>query len=293
MSGDGTVPRVPPVPILLALVSSALYGSGDFFGGVASRRAAAFAVTWWSQLASLVPLGMALALWGPVTVGRADLGWGGLGGVCGGVALMTFYGALSVGPMSIVAPVTGVVGASVPALAGLAAGDRIPVVTAIGLVGAVVSIGLVSASSHGDQAPVIRSTVLKAVAAGLGFGAFFVCFGKASTAAGMWPLLGARVGSITILSTLAVLRRADLRLAPPAVRPTMVAGVFDVTANGTLLWAITRGPVSTIGVLSSLYPAATVLLARMVLRERLARVQIAGIGAAAAAVVLISSGHPG
>lgn len=281
------------MPVLLALFSSVLYGSGDFFGGVASRRAPALVVTWWSQLASLVPLGLALALWGPTTVGRSDLAWGSLGGLCGGVAIVIFYGALSEGPMSIVAPVTGIIGAAVPALTGVLSGDQISALTAVGLFGAVVSIGLVSASTHDDHAPVRRAIVIKAVLAGLGFGSFFVCFGKASTAAGMWPLLGARVGSLTVLSVLVILGRQPLRLQRFAVRPTLTAGVFDVTANGTLLWAITRGSVSIIGVLSSLYPAATVLLARIVLRERLARVQLVGLASAAAPVVCITAGHTG
>ena len=279
------------MPILLALISSAFYGSGDFFGGLASRRAPALVVTWWSQLASLVPLALALALWGPTTVHRADLGWGALGGVCGGVALAIFYGALSVGPMSIVAPVTGIVGAAVPALVGLVSGDRVSALTGVGLVGALVAIGLVSSSTHGDHAPATRAIVAKSVLAGLGFGTFFVCFGKASTAAGMWPLLGARVGSLSVLTSLVLLRRQSLRLARDAVGPTLTAGVFDVSANGTLLWAITRGSVSIIGVLSSLYPAATVVLARLVLHERLARVQLVGLAAAAVSVVCITAGH--
>lgn len=278
--------------VLLALVSSALYGSGDFFGGLASRRAPALRVTTVAQLAGLVPLAVAVAAWGHVTVRPADIVWGIAGGAAGGAALVTFYRALARGPMAVVAPVTGVVGAAVPALTGLALGDDIAWLVGSGLVLGVVAIAFVSFTgrSERDQAA-SRPIVLAAVAAGLGFGVFFVCFGRTSTAAGMWPLVGARIGSLSTLGALLVATREPLSVDRSALPATIVAGVFDVSANGTLLWAITRGETSVIGVLSSLYPAATVMLARAVLREQLVRIQVIGLVLAAIAVALVAIGH--
>ena len=277
--------------VLLALCSAAVYGAGDFLGGLSSRRAPALLVVGLSQLVGLlVALLLALALGGQLTL--ADAGWGAAGGIAGAAGLGIFYRALADGSMSVVAPATAVCTAAVPVLAGLAGGDVVSAPAFAGLVLALPAVGLVARESGGSGRVDLR-TVAVALLAGTFFGTFLVLLDRTSDGSGLWPVVVARLASTVAVGILLVVLSAVRRAAPHlsrAVVPLVVAaGVADMSANVLYLLAVRAGQLSIVGLLSSLYPVSTVLLATLVLRERLSKVQLAGVGGCTVAVVLIAS----
>jgi uncharacterized membrane protein len=275
--------------VLLATLSALVYGTADFCGGVATRRNDGAVVTVLSQLAGCALIAVALVAWGPVTVTANDAVAGLLAGVGGGLGLVCFYPALAAGPMSVVAPTTAVCSAIVPLVYGLISGERPSPAALCGAVLALPAIVLVAreSGSHGTTAP---RTVSLSVAAGFGFGLFFIALSHASSDAGMWPLAFARVASIGLIGSFCVVSRRRFHLAPGTTPITIVTGALDVTANGLYLLAAGTGLLSVVAVLGSLYPASTVVLAMIVLHERLARAQMVGIVVACTAVTLIALG---
>ena len=275
----------------LAALSSLIYGTSDFLGGVASKRNDGVVVTFFSQACGFAALLVAVALWPDVTVTGSDLWWGIAGGVSGGLGLMFFYPALAVGPMSVVAPTTALCSASVPLVVGLLLGERPHPVALVGVLLALPAIVLVARERHDHPVHARRSTVVSAVIAGFGFGGFFVLLSRADSASGLWPLVGARIGSLSMLVVVLLVTRRPWRIARGTWRTVVSAGVGDVTANGLYLLAVGRGLLSVVAVIGSMYPASTVILARFVLHERLQRVQIVGLLLALASLGLVALGR--
>jgi drug/metabolite transporter (DMT)-like permease len=243
----------------------------------------------------------------------------------GGVALL--YRALATAAMSIVAPVTAVCALAVPVVVGVALGERPHTLAVAGIALAVVAIALVSredAAAHaspsvdatdGDASPASpdrpasphalgqagetaearrarnRRGVRTAVVSGVVIGFFFTFLARTSPAAGLWPLVPARVTSVVLFTLGALATRTPLGPAPGTWRIMLAGGVLDMLANVLFLLASRGAPLSIVATLSSLYPASTVLLARVVLGERLARVQWMGVGCAAVAILLIVGGE--
>jgi uncharacterized membrane protein len=219
----------------------------------------------------------------------ADLGYGALGGLAGAAGVAMLYRGLASGAMSLVAPVTGVVAVVVPVAVGVGGGERPADLQYLGIVLAVTAVALLSAV--GSKAVRIgRTTLLLAIGAGIGFGLFYVALAQTSTHANLWPLVTARAASVLVLA----IASAGARRLPTFGRtnPLVIvgAGVFDVTANALYLLSVHGGLLSIIAVLVSLYPVATVLCSMIVLGERLRAQQVAGVGIALAAVVLITAG---
>ena len=275
--------------VVLALGSAAVYGASDFLGGLATRRAAVFGVVALSQLTGLLAL-LALLPWlgGPVTV--ADLGWGAAAGLVGSTGLVVFFQALSSGTMSVVAPVTAVTAAAVPVLTGLLGGNRIGPVAGAGILLALVAVVLVSADGGLGRLRLARPAGLRApLVAGAAFGFFFVLLDRTSAGAGLTPLVAARLASVVLVVVVALAVKRPLRVGRPALPLVLASGVGDMTANALFLLATQQqGQLAITGVLASLYPVSTVVLAQSLLRERLVPAQVAGLGAAIAAVVLIT-----
>jgi drug/metabolite transporter (DMT)-like permease len=274
---------------LLALASAVVYGMADFAGGMASRRAAAAAVVALSQGAGLVAV-LLLLPWLGGDPEPADLGWGAAAGVAGAAGLLLFYRSLAAGVMSVVAPVTAVSAAALPVLGGLLLGERIGPLAAAGIALALAAVVLVAAE---DGLASLRNarlgTVAPALAAGAGFGLFFVVLDRTGDDSGLTPLAAARVVSVLLVGGLALATGRSLRVSRRVLPVVLLAGVGDMTANALFLVATqVGGQLAITGVLASLYPASTVLLAQVVLRERLAGAQQAGLAVAAAAVVLIA-----
>ena len=276
--------------VLLGVASALVYGLADFMGGLASRRSSPYSVVIWSQLAGLILLIAAVAIMGDPVPSNAELAWGVLGGIGGGGGVVLLYRGLSVGRMSVVAPTAAVGGASLPVLVGVVLGERPSALALVGVVVALAAIVLVSSSSVASEE--LRTSrvppgLVEAIGAGIGFALFFVALDNVTPAAGLWPLLAARV-SIIVAAVAGLALRTTLRPARADVGGIVACGVADMFANLLYLLASRRGLLSIVAVLVSLYPASTVLLARIVLRERLSAMQVVGLGAAAAGVLLIA-----
>jgi drug/metabolite transporter (DMT)-like permease len=277
------------VAVVLALASAVVYGASDFLGGLATRRASVFGVVAGAQATGLIAL-LTLLPWlgGPVTA--ADLATGAAAGMAGSAGLLVFFRSLAHGVMSVIAPVTAVTAAAVPVLVGLLGGDRIGAGAAAGITLALVAVVLVSAERGLGALRAARPAGLApALVAGTAFGFFFVLLDRTSAAAGLTPLVAARVASVALVVVVALAGRRSLHAGRPALRLIVVSGIGDMTANALFLLATQEGgPLAVTGVLASLYPVTTVLLAQVVLRERLVGAQVAGLVTAAAAVVLIT-----
>ena len=276
--------------VLLALATSVVYGAADFLGGLAARRAHALVVVAVSQLAGLA-LVLALAAPAGGSAGPADLAWGACAGAAGALALTLFYRALAEGAMSVVAPITAVCAAAVPVVAGFALGDVVSAPALAGVILAPPAVGLV-ASEGGLRGlrglRMERRSLLGALVAGSGFGVVFLLLHQTSPGSGLWPLVAARIMSAVVLGTVLVTRRIPVRVPATTLPLVVAAGVFDMGANVLFLLAVRMGQLSVVGVLSSLYPVSTVILATVLLRERMSRVQLAGVGGCAVAVALIA-----
>lgn len=223
------------------------------------------------------------------TLTARNVAFGAAAGACGGIGVFLLFRGLATGRMSVVAPITAVGAAVLPVAWGVAIGERLSLLVVVGVVLSLVAVTLIARED--DDADDVDSTAIGwAVGSGVAFGTLFVLLAQTTDDAGWWPLVGARVTAIAVVGVGALVARQAL---VPTRRsgPTVAAsGVLDVTANALYLLAVRRGLLSLVAVLSSLYPAGTVLLARFVLRERLSPVQLAGFGTALAGVVLISVG---
>ncbi len=273
---------------LLALSAAVAYGVGDFLGGVAARRVPPTAVVLWSHI---VGLGLLVTL-APLAGGHLGvqaLAIGAGAGLLGGVGVTLFYRGLAVGTMSVVAPVAALLSAAVPVVVGLGTGERPSPAALAGIALALGAVVLISREApHAVASPLRWQALALAVAAGLAFGLFFVAIDRAGDGVGIWPLVGARVASVSLFAGLGAARVTSAALPRGAAGAAIGCGLLDAGANVFYLLALDHGLLSVVSVLTALYPAGTVLLARYVLGEHLSPVQRAGLGIAGAAAVLIA-----
>lgn len=274
--------------IALGLLAAAFYGAADFLGGLATKRTSMFAVTILSQGVGFALL-LAVVPFFPAHVVPVDYLWGALGGLCGGLGLALLYHALSIGKMGVVSPITAVLAASLPVVVGVVRGERLATLQMAGMVVALVAIVLISLSTEEDgRIEVSTAGVKEAVASGVILGGFYTFLALGGKGAGLYPLLGARCGSIALLVAVALVLRRPMVPSRATVPTIVLAGAIDMTANALYVLATFRGYLSVVAVLTSLYPASTVFLARVVLRERLQLQQKIGVACALAGVVMIA-----
>jgi drug/metabolite transporter (DMT)-like permease len=277
---------VSDVPVALALLSSLLWGTSDFLGGTATKRLPAGVVVFASQLVALVALVPFVLLLGE----RPDAWWPGVAaGLTVVVGLAAFYAALAVGTMGVVAPIAAT-GAVVPVVVGLAQGEAPsgPQVAGIGV--ALVGVVLASGPELTGGAP--RRPLLLAVVSAVCFGsvAVLIAEGSEGPAGGALVSLAVmRVASVTARGLVGLVRRTRVPVAGSG-RVLVAIGLFDVGANTAFAYASRQGLLSVVAVLASLYPVVTVLLAREVHGERLARVQVVGAAGTLVGVALLSAG---
>lgn len=272
---------------LFGLAAAASWGAGDFSGGLAARRSHAYMVVIVSGFVGLLLLiGLALLLGEPLS-SLPDLTWGGAAGIAGAIGLVALYHGLAVGRMGIVAPVTAVVTATVPLFVGLFL-EGIPAgLQLLGFGLALVAVWLFSQT--GDETGIQVRELHLPLVAGLGFAFFLVVIGRVSQTAILWPLAAARLASTSVLLIVVV---ATDQGRTPAIKqlPLMaLVGILDTGGNALYALAAQVGRLDAAAILSSLYPGATVLLARFLLQERLTRQQWLGVVAALVAVVLIAA----
>ena len=242
-------------------------------------------------IALVLLLGLAVIVGGDISEGAVL--WGGLCGVSQAFGVWWFYAALGAGPISVVSPLTAILVAAIPVGVGLALGERPGAIAAVGVVLALAAVVLVSREATDEDITPHRFTTKVAwltVGSGVAFGLNFVLIAQAPVAAKLWPLVFARVSASVLVLVIAALS-ANLR--PPTGAPlklAFLAAVLDVCANVAMLLALQASLLSLAGVLMSLYPAATVLLAIVVLRERVTRWQAVGMVLALVSVAMIAAG---
>jgi drug/metabolite transporter (DMT)-like permease len=310
--------------VVLALLSAVSYGASDFLGGLGSRRASFLRVAVVAQLAATLSLLVAAPLVGGHRTLEGVL-WGALAGLGSGTGSVALYRGLGRGQMSVVGPISGVGTAVIPALAGLALGERPSAVTLAGVVVMVPAVYLIArtedpvtasfgAAGRGGSDAGLHAGVLDGALAGVGFGVFFLALSQAGPGDGLWPSAASSVLSAVLVCGLVLVRRArspsvpatgppgaggpghtatahpPAALAGPVTLTAGSAGVSAGAASALYLLATRQGLLVVVAVLAALYPAVTVLLARITLHERSSRGQVAGLVLAAGAVVAITAG---
>jgi drug/metabolite transporter (DMT)-like permease len=285
---------------LLALAAAALWGGGDFSGGMAVKSAggtmgAALRVILLSHAVSLIVL-IGMAWWrGDAFPHGAPLAWGLVAGATAGVALACFYVALSRGAMGASAALSGLLAAAIPAVVSAFSEGSPGLLRMSGFVVAGAAIWMIAAGPNAEATPVDRGTFWLAMVGGVGFGVYFVALKLAGTSGVIWPLATARMGSLStcLLMLLAVSFRANggaakARVTRKVVIWAMSTALLDTSGNLLFVAATRAGRLDVAAVLASLYPASTILMAAWMLRERPTRRQGLGMAAAAAAVVMIT-----
>jgi drug/metabolite transporter (DMT)-like permease len=275
----------------LALLSSVLWGTADFLGGTATRRLPVLTVLRASQLVALVGLVPVAIVTGELGAERGYVLPGIAAGVIGMVALGSFYRALALGTMGIVAPIAAL-GVVVPITVGLARGEAPTALQGAGMVVAIVGVVLASGQElRGEPTGVGARPMLLAAVAAAGFGCVLLLVAEGSDAGGsaVMMLLTMRCASVVVLGVLGLARPAEASVRGD-VPLLVVIGVCDVAANGAFAVASQSELVSITAVLASLYPVVTALLARQVHHERLTPIQLAGVGGALLGVALLASG---
>ena len=275
--------------LLLALACSIAYGAADFLGGVAARGAHVLRVVVVAAPASFL---VELLLWPAVGASfpTAAVTWGAASGVASAAAFALLYRTLAIGPMSVLSPVTALVSAALPVAVGLIDGETLSTLAVFGMVLAFVAIVVVSG---GTGARVVRpsgTALLLAFGAGAAIAAQLVCLDRAPSDSGIAPLIVGRAVSSAVVLAAAFALRGRLGETRPSFAASAAAGALDSIANFAFLLAVRDGDLAVVAVITALYPAGTVLLARAFLAERIGRTQLAGLGLAAVAVSLLALG---
>ena len=273
----------------LALAASLSWGVADFLAGLRSRRLPLLTVLLVVQSAGLLSIGLVVAARGDGPPGGAALGYASLAGLAGAVGLAALYRGLAVGSMSVVAPITAT-GVVVPVAVGLATGDDLSAAQATGIVLAIAGVVLAAREPASDGGARIAAGVGIAALAAVAFGLVLVALDAAADADALWATLVMRATSWSVWLAGFALLRPSLAVSAADLRALALVGLLDTGANALFGLASTRGLLSVVSVLAQLYPIATVLLARLVLHERISRPQQAGVAAAFVGVALITAG---
>jgi drug/metabolite transporter (DMT)-like permease len=285
--------------IVLGLAAAVLYGSGDFLGGMATRRAHVLAVLTVADTAAVITA-MAAAAMFPGHASLAGLAWGISAGLIGGLGLIVFYIGLATGPMSVVAPVSGLISTVLPVAVALAEGERPGAGVYAGALLCLVAVVLASSAGRTSAAdgpgrpesPGRGRAIAYGIISGASFGLFFLLIRNAGQSGTFWPVAAGRIGELAVVLIAAAVTRRALLPRGTGGRPLLAAagaGVIDVVANICYVAATRTGMFGLAVVLASLYPGVTVLLARVVLGERLRWVQRAGLVLAAIGILLVAA----
>lgn len=278
-------------PAVYSLGAVFIWGTADFAGGLGSRRANAFVLTAFSHFCAFVlMLTIAIAQHGAFP-DRASIFWAVTAGAVGGFSLAIFYRALASGQMGLSAPIAALLGAAIPTLVDIALQGAPSRWSIGGFVLAILALWLITrpeAAGENDESGRPKG-VAAAALAGVGFAGFYLCIHQASGSP-TWVAAISRIGSFTATSIAVLVTRAPLRLDRPATALGSVAGFLDITASALFIFASQHGRLDEAVVITSLYPAVTVVLARIVLKEHFSRWKFVGLLAALAAVPLIAAG---
>jgi drug/metabolite transporter (DMT)-like permease len=276
------------VTVVLGLFAAIFYGVGDFVGALASRKFSAVTVLLHSYPVGAVLMLAALPIF-PGHVSARVIVYGIAGGLAGLIGVTLMYGLMVIAPMNIISPVTAVLAAIVPVAFGVVVGERPQLAAWSGILLGLVAVILVSRTNEDHpHGKIAARTLALAFVAGLGFGFYFIFLARAGNDSGLWPLVISRVASAGAIMPIAWQRRAFNPIRGRMLAVTALAGSCDALANMFFLLATRHGLLSLASVLTSLYPAVTVILAVGLLHEHTSKVQRAGLALAATSIVLIT-----
>lgn len=274
--------------IVLALVSSVAYGLTDFLGGLAARRAHIFLLGSLTQPLGLVVL-LLIVPWTGGELSPEVWFWGLVSGVGGALAYVTLFRALAIGPMSVASPVSALVAVVLPVIAGVLFGERLPLLGWLGIAVGMVAVLMVSQVHEDAPHPVSLEVLLLSIGAGVFISVFLVALERAPEDSGLWPLVVVRIVTSTLLLTAAFASR----VVGPMSRDVLVLGaastLLDVLATAAFMLATREGLLTVVAVITALYPAATVLMARVILKEHLQTMQRLGLVLAALSVGVLAT----
>ena len=280
------------VAVALGFSAALCWGLADFLGGISARRLTLAAVLLVSQLTALAAIALVVSAGSVETASLGDVAPAIGAGICQLFGIAALYRALAIGTMSVISPISASGAAALPVIVGLATGERPGGLAFAGMAVAFVGVLLAtrSAGDSGSGGSPRQALILSAVAAA-GFGGFFVGMDAAvDDADPFWALFAARASAGVVLVTVLLFLRPRIDAAAADLPALALIGLLDVSANACFTLGTETGLLSVVAVLASLYPVATVVLARAVLGERLARVQGVGVGIALAGVALIAAG---
>ncbi len=276
--------------LIYAALSALTYGAADFLCGLSARRNSALTVVAWSQSLGFLLALIAAPLLGAAAAAPADLVWGAAAGICGAAGVGLLYRGLATGLASIVSPVAALTGTALPVLFGvLVRGERPPVLTWTGVFLALPAILLLSSEKEEHRHHVLPSLRIGFLA-GVSFSGFFILIAQTGEGSGMWPLVAARCVTVPLFFLLTFFRANSLRLKKGSRLQAMAGGVLDMGANVFYLLSTRSGILVTAVILTSLYPAPTVILQRVFVKERLNIPRIAGLILAIVGAALIGIG---
>ena len=276
------------MPLIWAGIAALFYGLADYSGSRASRFANSASITFFGQAMAFMGIGVFLLFARTPVMPLESWLWTTGGGFGGALALVAFYKAMSMGSMTVIAPITAVIGLSVPVIAGVLSGERPSGSAWIGILLATVAVALIADILDRHDLPTPPRVIWMAVAAGLGFGMIFVCMGNASHDHGVWPLFGQRLVSVPTVAAIALIQTRSISVPKRVVLLSIAAGVLDTSANGLYLLATSAELMSIVSVVVAMYPVATIFLAMTLDHERLHKSQGVGLLLAITSLVLIS-----
>jgi drug/metabolite transporter (DMT)-like permease len=276
------------MPLIWAGIAALFYGLADYSGSRASRFANSASITFFGQAMAFMGIGVFLLFVRTPVMPLESWLWTTGGGFGGALALVAFYKAMSMGSMTVIAPITAVIGLSVPVIAGVLSGERPSGSAWIGILLATIAVALVADVLDRHDLPTAPRVIWMAVAAGLGFGMIFVCMGNASHDHGVWPLFGQRLVSVPTVAAIALLQTRSISVPKNVFLLSIAAGVLDTSANGLYLLATSAELMSIVSVVVAMYPVATIFLAMTLDHERLHKSQGVGLLLAITSLVLIS-----
>jgi drug/metabolite transporter (DMT)-like permease len=272
--------------VAFGLASAGCWGAGDVVGGLATRKGSVYPVTVLSQVLGAVLL-LALALiTGEAMPAVPDIGYAMLAGIFGAMGVVGLYTALANGQMGVVSPVVGVVNAALPAVVGIATEGLPSTAQLVGFGFALTGVWFIA---RGDaKGPIRLRKLALPIGSGISLGLFFVFLARSSETSTIWPMIWSRAASISTICLFAAVARERLSPVREQVAGLALAGVLDAAGNAFFVLAAQAGRLDISSILAGLYPGGTVLLAWLVLKERLGRAQWVGIGAVLIALVLIA-----
>jgi len=273
------------IPAAYSLTAVGVWGASDFLGGLGARRANAFLFTAIVHFSGMIAMGVLALATHTLFPGKTSLVWSALAGILGGLALVFFYRALSGGNMGLIAPVAAVLSAAIPTIVTAFQGGLPGARHILGFILAGVGVWLISRNEATGARPKGLGT---AVLGGIGFAGFYLCIHRAGDASALWTAVFSRFASFVITAAFVLFGRQIRSVPAPVLAIAVTAGILDITGSAAFIRAGQIGRLDNAVVISSLYPAVTVVLARIFLHEHFSRTRTIGMVAALAAVPMIA-----